>query len=165
MVADEGVEPPLSGCGPDALPLHQSAVAPPRGVEPRFPVSETGVLSVERWRHFEHLDQDSNLECAGRSRVHCPLCYRGMRLRQDSNPHRPGRSRLSCPLDDGCVEHHQGLEPCRSGLQPDLLSLSCGAKGQGTEELNLASSRFWRPASLPRACHKGSPRRESTALL
>jgi hypothetical protein len=24
-MADEGVEPPLSGCKPDALPLHQSA--------------------------------------------------------------------------------------------------------------------------------------------
>ena len=27
-------------------------LAPPRGIEPRFPASETGVLSIERWRQL-----------------------------------------------------------------------------------------------------------------
>ena len=66
------------------------------------------------------------------------------------NRTRIGRVEAGCPdpLDDGGMEHHQGIEPCRSGLQPDLLSQSCGA-GQGTEESNLAASRVWSPTRFP----------------
>ena len=51
VVADEGVEPPPTGCKPGTLPLRQSAIlllSPPRGVEPRLPASDAGVLSIGR---------------------------------------------------------------------------------------------------------------------
>ena len=104
-----------------------------------------------------HPDQESNLDPTGRSRVHCPLCYRSKtwHLRQDLNLHWPGRNRPSCPLNDGGVEHHQGVEPCRYGLQPDLLSQSCGA-WQGTEESNLAANRGWNPVRFTERAPHGA---------
>ena len=101
-------------------------------------------------------DQESNLDLWFRT----PLCsfhytIAAWHPRQDLNPHLPGRNRRSCPLNDGGVEHHQGVEPCRSGLQPDLLSQSCGA-WQGTEESNLAANRGWNPVRFTERAPHGA---------
>ena len=149
MVADEGVEPPPTGCKPGTLPLRQSAMlllAPPRGFEPRLPVSETGVLSFGRWRYMPrpgiepgpvvshstvqihytiaawYPDQGSSLGLSGRNRVHYPLCYRGIcGTSGRSRPHVKNFSRLF-----GC--HFSGLatgEPAEKASDTSGRSRTC----------------------------------------
>ena len=52
LVEPEGVEPSLSGCKPEVLPLDDSPVVPPLRIERNFPAFQTGTLSTVLQQRF-----------------------------------------------------------------------------------------------------------------
>lgn len=94
-VADEGVEPPPPGCGPDALPLHQSAASRRRHEESNLdfqcrrlascPLDDDGILSRAQGGRNAETVRVASSSCphggrnAGATRVASSSCPNGGR--------------------------------------------------------------------------------------
>ena len=120
MVLCAGIEPALSGCKPDVLPLDEQSMVPKTGLEPAFPELRFRCPSLD----------DSGVFCA----PHCATCLLHFPcagicgVNSGGRTHIPGLTNQRppvrrCPPYPKILVSQTGLEPASSCLKDRHLSL------------------------------------------